>query len=65
MAAPRKITGRLDIGSALGGWLRVNTGSYVHGSMGAASVVSEAAWLRDFVAEPLGAIDVVQDKFLR
>lgn len=65
LAAPRKKTGRLDISTAITGYLRGNTGPHVHQSVGAANVVSEAGRLRDLVAEPLGTVETVQDNVLR
>lgn len=65
LAISRKRTGRLDIGNALAGWLRANTGPHVHQSVSAAGTVSEAGRLRDFVADPLGTVDEAQDRLLR
>ena len=65
LAMPRKRTGRLDLGDALAAWLRGNTGPHVHQSPGAAATAAEASRLREFIAEPLGTLEDMQDKSLR
>jgi predicted TIM-barrel fold metal-dependent hydrolase len=65
LAMPQKRTGRLDLGNALAAWLRGNTGPHVHQSPGAAVAVAEASRLREFIAEPLGTLEDMQDKSLR
>lgn len=65
LAMPQKRTGRLDLGNALAAWLRGNTGPHVHQSPGAAAAIAEASWLRNFIAEPLGTLEDLQDKSLR